>query len=231
MHKSIQNVLQMKKIILLYCVLLFLPFWSLGQNVGAALPVKINKNDQYLFYLHGAVVTILGNNAINQGAPEWGPYEYLNILDSLSKRGFHIISENRKEGIEDRVYVHKIVAQLDTLFKAGVKPQNILLVGASAGWGIVLHVADQLKNNKMNYVVMGGCWPETYKEYEKLQLYGKFLSVIETSDPHGTCINIFEGRKHIRSFKEVKLNTGLSHGFFYKGRKVWIDPIVNWFRG
>lgn len=221
----------MKKITLFYCALLILPFWSLGQSVGTGLPLKINKNDQYLFYLHGAVVTILGNNAINQGAPEWGPYEYLTILDSLSQCGFHVISENRKEGVEGNVYVHKIVAQLDTLFKAGVKPKNILLVGASAGWGIVLHVADQLKNNKMNYVLMGGCWAETYKEYEKLKLYGQFLSVIESSDPHGTCVKIFEGRKYIRSFKEIKLNTGLSHGFFYKGRKVWIDPIINWFRG
>ena len=221
----------MKKITLFYCALLILPFWSLGQSVGTGLPLKINKNDQYLFYLHGAVVTILGNNAINQGAPEWGPYEYLTILDSLSQCGFHVISENRKEGVEGNVYVHKIVAQLDTLFKAGVKPKNILLVGASAGWGIVLHVADQLKNNKMNYVLMGGCWVETYKEYEKLKLYGQFLSVIESSDPHGTCVKIFEGRKYIRSFKEIKLNTGLSHGFFYKGRKVWIDPIINWFRG
>lgn len=221
----------MKNIALLNFALWFLPIWSLGQSVAAALPLEINKNDQYLFYLHGAVVTILGNNAINQGAPEWGPYEYLNILDSLSNRGFHVISENRKEGVEDSVYVYKIVAQLDTLFKAGVKPKNVVLVGASAGWNIVLHVANQLQNHKMNYVVMGGCWPETYKEYEKLKLYGRFLSVIETSDPHGTCVTLFEGRKHTRSFKEVKLNTGLSHGFFYKGRKVWIDPIVDWFKG
>jgi hypothetical protein len=36
-------------------------------------------------------------------------------------------------------------------------------------------------------------------------------------------------QKHISSYKEVMLNTGLNHGFFYKGRKDWIDPIVEWF--
>ena len=36
-------------------------------------------------------------------------------------------------------------------------------------------------------------------------------------------------QKHISGYKEVELNTGLSHGFFYKGRKVWIDPIIEWF--
>ena len=76
---------------------------------------------------------------------------------------------------------------------------------------------------------MGGCWPETYKDYLDIQLYGKFLSIIETSDPHGTCYRIFEKRKHLSSYREIKLNTGLSHGFIYKGYKEWIDPIVKWF--
>ena len=34
---------------------------------------------------------------------------------------------------------------------------------------------------------MGGCWPETYKDYPNTELYGHFLSIIEATDPHGTC--------------------------------------------
>ena len=103
-----------------------------GQSISSFVPKKIVKSEKYLFYLHGGVVTVLGNNAINQSMPEWGPYEYLNILDSLRNRGFNIISENRKEGIEDSMYVDKMSKQIDTLVKAGVKPKNILIVGASA---------------------------------------------------------------------------------------------------
>lgn len=200
-----------------------------GQTISQWLPREIRNSDKYAFYLHGGVVTVLGNNAINQSVPEWGPYEYLNILDSIRKRGFNVISENRKESIDDSVYVSKIVGQVDSLLRAGVEPKNLLVIGASAGWNIALQVSSKLKNKQIKYVVMGGCWPDTYKDYLGIDLYGKFLSIIETTDPHGSCYQLFENRPYVSSFKEIKLNTGLSHGFIYKGHKEWIDPIVTWF--
>jgi hypothetical protein len=209
-------------------VLLFSSYAD-AQVVSTNIPAQINKSGKYLFYLHGQVVTLFGNNAINQSAPEWGPYEYLAILDSLKNMGFTIISENRKEGVDNSVYAAKIKAQVDTLLQAGVKAKNIILVGASSGWEIILQVDAVMKNKRVKYVVMGGCWPDTYKSFTNLTLYGNYLSIIETSDPHGTCSALFSKRKSIRSYKEVVLNTGLSHGFFYKGRKEWIDPIMHWF--
>jgi hypothetical protein len=200
-----------------------------GQSISSFLPKKLTPSDNYLFYLHGGVVTVLGNNAINQSMPEWGPYEYLNILDSLRTRGFNIISENRKEGIDDSVYVNKIARQIDTLIKAGVDPKKIIIIGASAGSAITIHLSAVLKNSKMKYVIMGGCWPDTYKDYLGLELYGHFLSIIESTDPHGTCSKLSEERKMISSFREITLKMGLSHGFIYKGYTEWINPIVNWF--
>lgn len=202
-----------------------------SQVIGESLPKKISRSEEYLFYLHGGVVTVLGNNAINQSVPEWGPYEYLNILDSLRSRGFNVISENRKKDIDDTTYSNKIRLQIDTLLKKGVIEKNILVLGASAGWNIALQVSEKMQNNKLKYVIMGGCWPETYKDYEAKKLYGHFLSIIEASDPHGTCFRIFEKRKNISSYEEITLHTGLSHGFIYKGHKEWIDPIVKWFAG
>ena len=209
--------------------LLLPPYFTSGQSISSFLPDKLDRSANYLFYLHGGVVTVLGNNAINQSMPEWGPYEYLNILDSLRIRGFDVISENRKEGVDDSVYVNKIARQIDTLLSAKVKPQNIIVVGASAGSNITIHLSATLKNVEMNYVVMGGCWPDTYKDYQNIDLYGHFLSIIESTDPHGTCSKLFEERKKINSFEEITLNMGLSHGFIYKGYKEWIDPIVKWF--
>jgi hypothetical protein len=200
-----------------------------GQFISSSLPGKIKPPADYLFYLHGGVVTVLGNNAINQSVPEWGPYEYLNILDSLGQRGFMVISENRKEGVADTFYVNKICRQIDTLFKAGVKPEQVMVLGASAGSAIAIHVSGKMKNEKTRYVIMGGCWPDTYKDYQPVELYGHFLSIIEASDPHGTCKKIFEGRETLRSAQEITLHTGLSHGFIYKGHQEWIDPVVNWF--
>ena len=220
----------MRKSLIIKLIFLSLsPFLSSAQSISSFLPEKLSSSDQYLFYLHGGVVTVLGNNAINQSVPEWGPYEYLNILDSLRKRGFNIISENRKEGIDDSIYVKKMAGQIDSLFNARVSPQHIVIVGASAGSNIVLHLSAIMKNDQLKYVIMGGCWPDTYKEYTGLELYGHFFSIIESSDPHGTCSKIFEERKKISSFRELKLNMGLSHGFIYKGHKEWIEPIVKWF--
>lgn len=212
----------------LILILLLISPQALGQTSGIYLPDEFSRTDRFIFYQHGGVVTVLGNNAINQSAPEWGPYEYLNILDSLSKRGFHVISEIRKQGIDDSVYVNRTVSQIDSLLSRNVKARNIIVLGASAGWNITLHVSARLRNKNLRYVVMGGCWPDTYKEYVHLTLYGHFLSIIESTDPHGTCGAVFTNRETLSSYKEIKLNTGLSHGFIYRGYKEWIDPIVKW---
>lgn len=212
----------------LILLFLFTVSVSSAQTIGEHLPQRISKSQKYLFYLHGAVVTELGNNAINQSVPEWGPYEYLNILDSLRWRGFNVISEIRKKGVDNAVYSKKIISQVDSLRKAGVPIQNIVVVGASAGWDIALNVSSAVKDKRLNVVIMGGCWPETYKEYSGTPLYGRFLSIIEKTDPHGSCAKIFEGRKTLSDYKEIMLATGLSHGFIYKGYREWVDPLVAW---
>jgi hypothetical protein len=212
----------------LLLIFLLIHSTAIGQIIGTALPREIKKTEKYLFYLHGAVVTGRGNNVINEGAPEWGPYEYLNILDSLQRRHFNVISEIRQKGVEDSLYAIKIALQIDTLLRAGVKSSNIVIVGASAGSDIVLQVSSRLKNDALNFVIMGGCWPDSYKDYLNIELYGRFLSIIEKTDPHGTCHAIFEGRRYLKSFEEISLNTGLSHGLLYKGYKAWIDPIMSW---
>lgn len=226
----------MNKIVIRLCLTVILTTFMLGsyspvsaQTISSSVPSKINSSDRFIFYLHGGVVTVKGDNAINDGAPEWGRYEYSNILDSLRKRGFNIISEIRKNGVDDSVYTNKIAWQIDSLLKLKVDIRNILLIGASAGWGIVLNVSARIKNNHARFVIMGGCWPDTHKDYEPLKLYGHFLSVYETSDPHQSCMEIFKNRKNLSSKMEIKLNTGLSHGFIYRGLKEWIDPIVNWY--
>ncbi|HEY4937048.1 MAG TPA: hypothetical protein VII44_10735 [Puia sp.] len=215
----------------IFWVILFLTITcnAIGQTISSSIPSKVDINGNYLFYLHAGVVTELGNNAINQSVPEWVPYEYFNILDSLRKHGFNVISEIREKGIDDSVYVNKISNQVDSLMKTGVRANKIVVVGASSGWGITLGVSSKLKNEKMKYVIMGGCRSETYKDYLNTELYGQFLSITEATDPHGTCYMIFDKRNHVKSYQEITLHTGLSHGFIYKGHKEWIEPIVNWF--
>ena len=203
-----------------------------AQTVSASLPKPIDKKGRYLFYLHGGVVTVLGDNAINNGAPEWGPYEYSNILDSLRTRGFYVVSERRFESITDSYYAMKVSRQVDSLLHAGVPIDNIVIVSASAGWAISFRVSAILRNQRLRFVKIGGCRQYDLEELELIELYGDFLSIIEKSDPRGSCRELFEPekQKHVAGFCEVILNTGLNHGFFYTGRKEWIDPIMEWLK-
>lgn len=209
--------------------LMFFMHASIAQTVSSSLPNPIDKNGRYLFYLHGGSVTVLGDNSINRGAPEWGPYEYSNILDSLRGRGFYVVSERRFENVKDSTYAVKICKQIDSLLRADVPVQNIIVVSASAGWTINYRVSERLKNDSLHFVKMGGCRPGEDKDVENRELHGHFLTITEKSDPRGSCTELFKMQKHISSYKEVELNTGLNHGFFYKGRRVWIDPIIKWF--
>jgi len=201
-----------------------------GQNIQHDLPTTIDVTGYYMFYLHGGVVTVKGDNGITDAAPELGPYQYSRILDTLRAHGFYVISERRVQGVEDSVYARKIALQADTLLKAKVPVRNIILVGASAGSAIVLQIAERLKNKDMKYVIMGGCWPETYKDYLNMKIEGTFLSIIESSDPHGTCAKIFETHQQVKDFHEVKLKTGLNHGFLFKPFAAWLAPLVQWFQ-
>ncbi|MEX6689059.1 hypothetical protein QTN47_16240 [Danxiaibacter flavus] len=209
-------------------LLIIISSTAAGQTTRAFIPKGNTPYKKYLFYLHGQLITNVGDNAINNGAPEWGRYEYSTILDSLQNRGFNIISERRMPDVNDSVYITRLANQVDTLLRNGVSVDSIIVVGASAGWPIGLFASSRLKNDKLHFVMMGGCWPDTYKDFNGIQLYGKFLSIIEKSDKHGTCFQVFENQPHIASHKELILNTGLSHGFFYKARKVWMDPVVDW---
>jgi len=219
----------MKSLILplLFCLL---NTSATAQLIQHDLPPTINPAGYYLFYLHGGVVTVKGDNAINDPVPEYGPYQYSRILDTLRAHGFAVISERRMPGVDDSVYAIKIAKQVDTLLKAKVPVRNIILVGASAGSNIVLLASDKIRNPEMKYVIMGGCSPDIYKYYVELQLVGRFLGIIESSDSRGTCAKIFENRQQVKDFKEITLNTGLNHGFIYKPFAAWVDPVLQWFQ-
>src|SRR5215204_909637 len=219
----------MKQVILPILICL-LQASATAQHIQRDLPTTIDPTGKYLFYLHGGVVTVKGDNAINDPVPEYGPYQYSRILDTLHAHGFYVISERRLQGVEDSVYARKIAQQVDTLLKAKVPVNKIMLVGASAGSNIVLHVSDRLKNPEMKYVIMGGCSPDIYKYYLNIKIEGRFLSIIESSDSRGTCAKIFENRKQVKSFHEIKLETGLNHGFIYKPYAAWLDPVLQWFQ-
>ena len=73
------------------------------------LPGIIDRNAEYLFYLHGQIVEELG---VRPTHPQWGIYEYEKILEALKRKDFVIVSEARPKGTDPMEYARKLVAQI-----------------------------------------------------------------------------------------------------------------------
>jgi len=111
---------------------------SINCRQNTAVPTK------YLFYLPGGIVLEQGPNSVSQ---YFGPYLYWEILDTLRHRVFTVISEV-KPGTPDSVYTERVSKQIDSLLYAGVLPEHITVLGASAGAYITLDIALKLRNPK-----------------------------------------------------------------------------------
>jgi len=217
----------MRSAFLILSISIFPSLLVVAQPNDGYLPKTITPDAKYLFYLHGGVVQQQGADAVS---PYYGPYKYLDILDSLRNNGFKVISEVRPKGTDEVTYVKKVVAQVDSLLTYGVNPHNISLVGASLGAYITLESALRIKNPNINYAVLGLCsdYALEYFSDAKKRLAGNFLSIYERTDEKGSCKGLFPNKSEHTSFKEIQLYMGNEHGFLFRPYPEWIVPLVEW---
>lgn len=179
-----------------------------------------------MFYVHGKIIEEQGIHAVH---PEYGAYEYLTILDSLSNYGYTVISNVRPKNADENIYADKLVKQIDTLLKAGIPAKHIFVVGASKGSYITLLASAKLMNAKINFALLGACYADQETKQGKIQLCGNFLSFYETSDKWCiSCVALFEKQNCVTKFKEVELSTNKGHGLLYKPYSEWITPLMKW---
>jgi hypothetical protein len=191
-------------------------------------PDSINPKSQYLFYLHGKILEDQGLSAVS---PEYGVYEYEAILNKFSSYGFNVISEQRPKNADVNVYARKTERQIGLLLNADVPPESITVVGASKGAYIAASVSYILKNNKVNFVLLGACNPEITNSWILNQVYlvGNILAIYDSIDEYaGSCEDLFiySQGKGIARHEEIVLHMGLGHGILYKPLDDWIIPIV-----
>jgi hypothetical protein len=195
-----------------------------------AFPALIDPQAKYLFYLHGKIIEDQGLPAVS---PDYGEYQYAAILQALSERGFHVISEMRPKDTDPLKYAGHVVEQMDALLSAGVPAENITVVGASKGGGIAIFVSSLLKNEKVNFVLMAICHPDTVAQLveDQVVLSGNVLSIYDAVDEFaGSCADLFtasEG-KGLGRHAEIVLQLGLGHGLLYQPLDEWIQPVVEW---
>jgi hypothetical protein len=190
------------------------------------------KCQKVVFYLHGKIVENLGPNAV-ETANGFGSYKYFDILDSLKKENFVVISELRSINTNVREYAETVAKQIDSLLKNRVEAGNITVIGASKGSLIAMHVSSLLKNESVNFVFMAACSDDIFAQVPEINFYGNVLSIYEKSDSPavGSCIKFKNRSKNIKHYKEIGINTGLRHGFLYRPIAEWMGPAVMWAKG
>lgn len=178
-----------------------------------------------LFYLHGKIIEDQGVEAVRE---RFGRYEYTEIVKGFERAGFRIISETRPKDTHYREYAEKVADQIRELINQGTKPENITVVGASKGSVIAMTVSTLLQIPELNFVLMANC-NDWVRENLEIRLCGRILSIYEASDTIGSsCAGIFEDANcHLDTY-EIRLDTGLRHGFIYHPLDEWMKPVISW---
>lgn len=184
----------------------------------------------HIFFLHNR---FLEYSALTAEHYEHGRVEYKEILAAFEKAGFVVYSEKRNSETQTQTYARKIVGQIDSLLSLGVAPQKITVIGTSKGGYIAQYTSTYLQNPKVNFVFIGAYRDSDIDDYPNIEFCGNILNIYDSSDPYG---NPAFKRKtistcDIKHFRDLKLNTGLHHGFLFKAMNEWIAPSINWASG
>jgi len=194
-------------------------------EVLSSVPEVIDPDDKYLIYIHGKIMEEQGVGAVS---PDFGRYEFEEILEYFADAGFIVIGEVRSGPTDVVAYSNRVVGQVGTLLDAGVPSENINIVGFSKGAWIVLLASAKLADPDIRIVPIAVCGPEA-NEDPRLDLRGRVLSIYERSDDYGSsCRPLVESSLGVTAFREIEMNTGEKHGAFYVADPAWMDAIISW---
>lgn len=185
---------------------------------------ELDKKARYLIYISGYIVHA-GN--LRPTSPRFGIYEYEKILETFRQKGFIVISEARKQSSELEPNATTVAGQIDRLLKDGVPPQQITIVGASQGAWIAMLASTQVKNQNLNFVLLGSCAADDGL-LKIVDLHGKVLFISERTDLPGSCERFRADATGLSEYKFLEINTGQKHGFLFRPLEDWIGPTIDW---
>ncbi|NJD90111.1 MAG: hypothetical protein FIA91_01125 [Geobacter sp.] len=211
-------------ILLGFSLLVLLTATARAAAPGYAMPATIDPKAAYLLFHHNYYVETKGPG---------GDCKYHDILKSFSDKGFTVISEIRPKDVSVIDYGKKAAADVRKLLAAGVPPEKITIAGHSKGGVIVLQVAAQLDNPKINYAVLAGCGikglAKGYPELGKLK--GNFLSLYAASDKvAASCGPEFLLAREGFTGKEISLDSPAGHQLFFTPVAAWLEPFSGWLK-
>ena len=101
--------------------------------VGAilrSLPETIDPGAHYLIYHHNQ---FLETAAPGQEHPQFGPYQYEEILAAFAERRLIVVAERREPDADPAVWADRVVRQVRMLIASGAPPEKITVAGFSKG--------------------------------------------------------------------------------------------------
>lgn len=142
----------------------------------------------------------------------------MEIINEFEKSGFEVISEKRNRNVNAREYAGGIVTQIDSLIKTGTEPKNITVVVTSKGGYIAQYVSTLANDPNFNIVFIASFRNEDISNIPEISYCGNILTIYEKSDPFGVSakVRVENSSCDIKHFKEIKLDTGMRHGFLVK---------------
>ena len=201
--------------------------WTLALGLiapAASAQTRTDPERHYLFYLHGRIVEDQGAAANHA---EFGRYEYAAIVRQFKDSGFVVMSEMRRPNTDVSIYADSVAREVRRLISEGVPAGNIVVVGASKGAGIAMLVSTRV-TAPVRYVLLANCNEYALKNLAP-RLNGDVLSIYEESDSLGrSCTTIFAQSPGLVRSGEIRLQTGLKHGFIYRPLGAWVGPAVGW---
>jgi len=197
-------------------------------TIARSFPDQIDPGARYLIYLHNQ---FLETSAPGEVHPQFGAYDYGEILGALADRRLTVIAERREPDADPAVWADRTVRQVRRLIAAGVPANAITVVGFSKGGAIAFLASARLAEDGINFVVLGACgrWIELRPD---LVPHGRLLSIVEASDDlAGTCRPLLDRAPAGSVTREIELELGGGHGAFFTPREGWIEPTLEWALG
>jgi len=182
---------------------------------------------RYIFFIHNR---FLEEHKLEELHPEFGRTEYKEIITEFEKGEFKVISEKRNGNINAREYAIGIIYQIDSLILTGILPRKITVIGTSKGGYIAQYVSTLAHNPELNFVFIASFRNEDIQNFPDINFCGNILTIYEQSDPYGVSATKRKEAStcEIKHFQEIKLNTGMGHGFLFKPLEEWMKPAMRW---
>ena len=179
------------------------------------LPEQYEPSDKFVFYSHGYIVE--GDNPTK-------------VKQALADNHYTLVAVHRKKNTDPFEYAKAQSATIRNMIKNGVPANNITLIGFSRGAFITGLMSNHLADFGVNTVLLAGCGRLISSKHDDIKVYGHVLSVYEKTDKSNTCKKLKDKSGQVQSFKEVAINTGLSHGAFYRPLPQWVLPVKTWMK-